>query len=69
MGTEDYSPAQRTLIEAIRRIEASQTNERIRSLYHRLDGHPLVRWKESIKRVVGVEDADGADEDWTRSTK
>jgi DNA repair photolyase len=37
------------------RLMSSQTDERIRSLYERLKDHPKVRWKESIKAVVGLE--------------
>lgn len=36
-------------------LEASQTDERIFSLYERLKDHPKVKWKESIKKVVGLE--------------
>jgi DNA repair photolyase len=40
---------------AVRVIEQSQSDERIRSLGARLAGHPAVRWKESFKVVLGVE--------------
>jgi DNA repair photolyase len=36
-------------------IQASQSDDRIRSLHARLGGNPVVRWKESIKAVVGME--------------
>jgi len=32
----------------------SQSDGRIRSLYDTLKGHPKVKWKESIKKVVGL---------------
>jgi len=34
---------------------ASQTDARILALYERLKDHPKVKWKESIKSVVGLE--------------
>jgi len=39
---------------AIERIVSNQTDERIRDIYDSLRNHPLVRWKESIKKVVGL---------------
>jgi DNA repair photolyase len=51
-------------LEALAHLEASQSDERIRSLVARLHGHPLIRWKESIKQVVGADLAEGADEGW-----
>jgi len=33
----------------------SQTDGRILALYERLKDRPLIRWKESIKAVVGLE--------------
>lgn len=39
---------------AIKRIEDGQTDERIFEIYQSLNGNPLVRWKESIKKVVGL---------------
>lgn len=38
----------------IDRIQAEQCDRRIRMLYEQLKNRPLVRWKESIKRVVGL---------------
>lgn len=43
--------------EAERRMEAvlaGQRDENILRIYHRLKDHHLVRWKESIKQVVGL---------------
>lgn len=37
------------------RIKAGQTDERIRAIYKLLKDEPKVRWKESIKKVVGLE--------------
>ncbi len=51
-------------LEGLRRLEASQSDDRIRALYARLCSNPLVRWKESIKTVVGLAGLDGADEGW-----
>ena len=54
---------------AVRAIEASQTDARCRSLARRLASHPLVRWKESIKRALGAELASAADEHWVTSPR
>jgi DNA repair photolyase len=36
-------------------LMASQSDERIKALYGRLKNHPKVKWKESIKAVVGLD--------------
>ncbi len=41
--------------DAARDLMASQSNERILSLYERLKTSGKVKWKESIKKVVGIE--------------
>jgi len=33
----------------------SQSDERILSLYEKLKDHPKIKWKESIKKVVGLQ--------------
>jgi len=38
----------------VARIAAEQCDERIRALYESLKGKPLMRWKDSIKKVVGL---------------
>lgn len=40
--------------EQVQRIVAGQTEEKIRSIYRQLREEPLVRWKESIKSVLGL---------------
>jgi len=40
---------------AVELIERAQTHENIHALYERLHEHPKVKWKESIKKVVGLE--------------
>jgi len=45
---------------AIRRVEAGQTDERIREIYADLKDHSQIRWKDSFKSVVGVELATAA---------
>ena len=35
-------------------LVAGQNDDAIRALYARLHEHPLVRWKESVKQVVGL---------------
>ena len=46
--------------EEIARIEAGQTDERVREIYEELKDQPKVRWKESYKRVLGLEEAASA---------
>ena len=46
------------------KLEASQSDARIKALYARLSGHPLVSWKESIKEVVGIDLPTRAEEGW-----
>ncbi|WP_163338284.1 radical SAM protein [Desulfopila sp. IMCC35008] len=41
--------------EQVNRVSAGQDDARIRKIYDRLKMEPLVRWKESIKSVVGLE--------------
>lgn len=43
------------MCEEIERIRLSQSDENIKKLYNKLHGNPLIRWKESIKEVVGLE--------------
>ena len=40
------------LAEAVERIEAGQTTERIEKIYGRLNDIPQIRWKSSIKDIV-----------------
>ncbi len=46
--------------EEVARIEREQSDGEIRKLYGLLRRHPLIRWKESIKEVVGLPLADQA---------
>lgn len=52
-----------TSAEALARIEAGQTDERIRAIYRGLKDHPKIRWKESYKRILGLEEATVAGQD------
>jgi DNA repair photolyase len=45
----------RTKKSEIKRIEAGQTDERIHKIYEALKNEPKVRWKESFKKVLGLE--------------
>lgn len=38
----------------MRRVRASQTDENIRIIYETLKDNPKVRWKDSIKKVMGL---------------
>jgi DNA repair photolyase len=42
----------RRMVEA---IEANQTDDKVRDLYERYCDEPRIRWKESVKEVVGLE--------------
>ena len=46
--------------EAIRRIKEGQTDRRVREIYEALKCEPKVKWKESYKRVLGLELAEEA---------
>jgi len=39
-------------------IKANQTDEKIKAIYDRFKDNPLIRWKDSIKKVVGIQGAD-----------
>ncbi|MBM9604727.1 radical SAM protein [Desulfopila inferna] len=39
----------------LQRIRKEQNDENIAAIYHRLKNNSLIRWKESIKEVVGLE--------------
>ena len=41
-------------------IEAGQTDERTRQIYAELKHHPKVKWKDSIKEVLGLKRPDEA---------
>jgi len=41
--------------EAVRVIADGQRDENIFKIYSELKNNPLMRWKESIKKVVGIE--------------
>jgi DNA repair photolyase len=40
--------------QVMRLLCSSQSDELIKDLYDKLKGHPKVKWKESIKKVVGL---------------
>jgi len=44
-------------------LEAAQTDENIRHIFGMLQHIPRIRWKESIKQVVGLPLADEAGQD------
>jgi DNA repair photolyase len=41
--------------EALTDMEGKQTDEAILRIYEQLKDHPLIKWKESIKTIVGIE--------------
>lgn len=47
----------------VREIEEGQTDEKIRAIYERYKNNPQVKWKESIKDIVGLERATEAGAD------
>lgn len=46
-----------------RELASSQHDDAIRALYTRLQRRPVIRWKESIKKVVGLQLATAAGQD------
>jgi len=42
------------VIKEVARIEREQSDELIRKIYGLLQDNPLIRWKESIKDVIGL---------------
>jgi len=44
----------------IDRVKAGQTDKAVRRVYERLKDHPLVKWKESYKKVLGLRLAETA---------
>ena len=40
---------------AIARVKAGQTPEEMRVVYRALKDHPQIRWKDSYKRVLGLD--------------
>lgn len=49
--------------QAVARIKDGQTDEQIREIYRALRDNPKIRWKESVKKVVGLELAKVAGQD------
>lgn len=47
-----------TLMAVMADLVESQSDARIRTLYDRMKDEPKVKWKESIKQVVGIESPD-----------
>jgi DNA repair photolyase len=43
------------VVAAGRKLEASQDDKSIRALYLRFKDHPKIKWKDSIKQVVGLD--------------
>ena len=48
------SISSKSVQEAVELIKAGQEEERIHALYEELKNNPLIRWKESIKNIVGL---------------
>jgi hypothetical protein len=42
----------------VRRIESGQTKERIKVLYEVLRNNPKIKWKGSIKDILGIKKPD-----------
>ena len=40
--------------EAIRKIKAGQTDEKIKLIYEKFKDNPMIKWKSSIKKIVGI---------------
>jgi hypothetical protein len=41
--------------EALKMMETQQSDETILEIFDHLKNHPLIKWKESIKKIVGIE--------------
>lgn len=44
--------------EEIRKIEAGQTDQRVRKIYELLKDEPKVRWKKEYRDVLGLQPAE-----------
>lgn len=42
-------------LKAIQIIKDGQSDRNIQKIYNELKDNPLVKWKDSIKKVVGIE--------------
>jgi hypothetical protein len=42
------------LRQAISDVKRGQTNAKIKAIYERHKDNPMIRWKEKIKKVVGI---------------
>ena len=42
-------------IERIKQLQQWQTDTEIRKLYERYKDNPQIKWKDSIKKVVGID--------------
>ena len=42
-------------LQSVIRILDGQTDERIRGIYAELAGHPKIRWKDGIKKIMGLD--------------
>jgi ParB/RepB/Spo0J family partition protein len=40
--------------EAVKKIEAGQTDDKIQVIYEKYKDNPLIKWKSSIKKIVGI---------------
>lgn len=45
----------RAMEAEVNRVKVGQTDQRIESIYKTLRYHPLVKWKDSIKKVAGIQ--------------
>lgn len=43
------------MLDAAEKLLATQTDEKIKNLYELYKSDPVIKWKESIKKVVGIE--------------
>lgn len=41
--------------EMVAKLEAGQTDDMVKSLYYRFRSEPKIRWKDSIKKIVGID--------------
>jgi DNA repair photolyase len=48
------------VVEAVARLKAAQSDDKIFTIYQQLKDLPLIRWKTSVKKVVGIDSSEAA---------
>jgi DNA repair photolyase len=56
-------PGDAKALQMAKDLEATWSDERVRALYERLKNDPIVRWKDSVKTVMGIPSQEYAGQD------